>query len=84
MLIDLIANIRIPYVALINGAMAGAGAVLSLHGTFRVVTEMTIFAMPETRLGYFPGAGGAYFLSRLPGQLGMFLALTGERLKGWL
>nr|NP_001014338.1 3-hydroxyisobutyryl-CoA hydrolase, mitochondrial [Danio rerio]Q58EB4.1 RecName: Full=3-hydroxyisobutyryl-CoA hydrolase, mitochondrial; AltName: Full=3-hydroxyisobutyryl-coenzyme A hydrolase; Short=HIB-CoA hydrolase; Short=HIBYL-CoA-H; Flags: Precursor [Danio rerio]AAH91995.1 3-hydroxyisobutyryl-Coenzyme A hydrolase [Danio rerio]AAI64778.1 Hibch protein [Danio rerio] len=71
-----------PYVALINGITMGGGVGLSVHGQFRVATEKTLFAMPETGIGLFPDVGGGYFLPRLQGKLGLFLALTGFRLKG--
>ncbi|KAM9447631.1 3-hydroxyisobutyryl-CoA hydrolase, mitochondrial-like isoform 2-T2 [Salvelinus alpinus] len=71
-----------PYVALIDGITMGGGVGLSVHGRFRVATEKTMFAMPETAIGLFPDVGGGYFLPRLQGQLGLFLALTGFRLKG--
>ncbi|XP_029487625.2 3-hydroxyisobutyryl-CoA hydrolase, mitochondrial isoform X1 [Oncorhynchus nerka] len=71
-----------PYVALIDGITMGGGVGLSVHGRFRVATERTLFAMPETAIGLFPDVGGGYFLPRLQGQLGLFLALTGFRLKG--
>ncbi|KAG7240517.1 hypothetical protein INR49_026801 [Caranx melampygus] len=58
------------------------GVGLSVHGRFRVATEKTLFAMPETAIGLFPDVGGGYFLPRLRGRLGLFLALTGFRLKG--
>uniref|UniRef100_A0A3B3SA23 3-hydroxyisobutyryl-CoA hydrolase n=1 Tax=Paramormyrops kingsleyae TaxID=1676925 RepID=A0A3B3SA23_9TELE len=58
------------------------GVGLSVHGRFRVATEKTLFAMPETAIGLFPDVGGGYFLPRLQGKLGLFLALTGFRLKG--
>ena len=58
------------------------GVGLSVHGNFRVVTENAVFAMPETSIGFFPDVGGSYFLPRLPGKLGTYLALTGRRLKG--
>jgi len=70
-----------PYVALIDGIFMGGGVGLSVHGTHRVVTERTTFAMPETGIGLFPDVGGGYFLPRLPGATGMYLALTGARLK---
>jgi len=54
---------------------------LSVHGSFRVATEHALFAMPETRIGLFPDVGGGYFLPRLPGAMGLYLALTGYRLK---
>ena len=55
--------------------MQGVG--LSVHGPFRVSTEHTLFAMPETFIGFFPDVGGSYFLPRMSGSLGMYLALTG-------
>jgi len=60
----------------------GGGVGLSIHGHFRIATENTLFAMPETGIGFFPDVGGSYFLSRLSGALGTYLALTGHRLKG--
>ncbi|XP_029936236.1 3-hydroxyisobutyryl-CoA hydrolase, mitochondrial [Myripristis murdjan] len=71
-----------PYIALIDGITMGGGVGLSVHGRFRVATEKTLFAMPETAIGLFPDVGGGYFLPRLEGKLGLFLALTGFRLKG--
>ncbi|KAK2839478.1 hypothetical protein Q5P01_013218 [Channa striata] len=71
-----------PYIALIDGITMGGGVGLSVHGRFRVATEKTLFAMPETAIGLFPDVGGGYFLPRLRGKLGLFLALTGFRLKG--
>ncbi|XP_033024613.1 3-hydroxyisobutyryl-CoA hydrolase, mitochondrial isoform X4 [Lacerta agilis] len=58
------------------------GVGVSVHGHFRVATEKTVFAMPETAIGLFPDVGGGYFLPRLSGKLGYFLAMTGFRLKG--
>ena len=55
----------------------GGGVGLSVHGRFRLATEKTLFAMPETGIGLIPDVGGGHFLPRLKGQLGMFLALTG-------
>ncbi|MED6275234.1 hypothetical protein CHARACLAT_024455 [Characodon lateralis] len=62
--------------------MRPEGVGLSVHGRFRVATEKTLFAMPETAIGLFPDVGGGYFLPRLRGKLGLFLALTGFRLRG--
>ena len=70
-----------PVVALIDGVTMGGGVGLSVHGSHRVATERTLFAMPETGIGLFPDVGGGYFLPRLAGQIGMYLALGGVRLK---
>jgi len=70
-------------VSLLNGITMGGGVGLSVHGKIRVATDNTLFAMPETELGFFPDVGGSYFLPRLkPVGLGMYLALTGAKLKG--
>ena len=58
-----------------------ASAPLSLPGKYRVCTEKTLFAMPETAIGFIPDVGGSHFLPRLQGRLGLFLALSGHRLK---
>lgn len=59
----------------------GGGVGVSVHGSHRVVGETAMFAMPETGIGLFPDVGGSYFLPRCPGEIGMYLALTGARLK---
>ena len=70
-----------PYIALIGGIVMGGGVGVSLHGSHRVADESTLFAMPETGIGLFPDVGGSFFLPRLPGEIGMYLGLTGARLK---
>ncbi|XP_064397926.1 3-hydroxyisobutyryl-CoA hydrolase, mitochondrial-like [Halichondria panicea] len=70
-----------PFIAIQDGITMGGGVGLSVHGDFRVATEYTLFAMPETFIGLFPDVGGSHFLPRLTGSLGMYLALTGYRLK---
>lgn len=70
-----------PYISLINGIVMGGGKGISAHGSHRVVTENTLFAMPETNIGFFPDVGGGYFLPRCPGQTGTYLALTSRRIK---
>lgn len=71
-----------PYISLIDGLCFGGGIGISVHGRFRIVTENAVFSMPEIVLGYYPDIGGSYFLPRLPGAIGTWLALTGERVTG--
>ena len=78
----LIATYTKPYVALIDGITMGGGVGLSLHAPFRIATENTVFAMPETTIGFFPDVGGSFFLPRMDGELGLYLALTSTQLKG--
>lgn len=68
-----------PVVSLIDGVCMGGGMGLSVHGAVRVITEKTVMAMPETAIGFFPDVGASFFLSRLPGAIGMYLGLTGAR-----
>ncbi|KAK3430205.1 hypothetical protein EUGRSUZ_E01732 [Eucalyptus grandis] len=78
----LMATYSRPQVSILNGIVMGGGAGCSIHGSFRVATENSVFAMPETALGLFPDIGASYFLSRLPGHFGEYLDLTGARLDG--
>ncbi|KAJ6531238.1 3-hydroxyisobutyryl-CoA hydrolase [Mycena capillaripes] len=78
----LLASLRKPYVALLDGHTMGGGVGLSANAPFRIATENTIFSMPETKIGYCPDVGSSYFMSRLDGQLGTYLALTSDVLKG--
>lgn len=78
----LMATYSKPQVSILNGISMGGGAGASVHGRFRVATENTVFAMPETALGLFPDIGASYFLSRLPGFFGEYVGLTGARLDG--
>ena len=71
---------RKPYVALIDGIVMGGGVGVSVHGSHRVAGDKFKFAMPEVGIGFFPDIGATWFLPRLPGELGTFCALTGERL----
>ena len=71
-----------PVIAFMDGITMGGGVGIAMPATFRVATENTRFAMPETGIGLFPDVGGGWYLSRLGGRLGQFLALTGARLKG--
>jgi enoyl-CoA hydratase len=69
-----------PTVAIMDGITMGGGVGISLPCEYRVATENTRFAMPETGIGLFPDVGGGWYLSRLPGRVGQFMALTGARL----
>lgn len=69
-----------PQVSIWDGFVMGGGAGVSVHGAYRVATERAAFAMPETNIGIFPDVGGSYFLSKLPGELGTYIGLTGTRL----
>lgn len=77
---ELIASYPVPVVALVDGVCFGGGLGLSVHGSFRVVTERAVLAMPETAIGFFPDIGASHFLSRLPGGVGTYLGLTGARI----
>jgi enoyl-CoA hydratase len=71
-----------PTVAIMDGITMGGGVGISLPCTFRIATENTRLAMPETGIGLFPDVGGGWYLPRLPGRVGEFMALTGARLDG--
>jgi enoyl-CoA hydratase len=70
-----------PVVVVMDGVTMGGGVGISLPARFRIATERTTFAMPESGIGLFPDVGGGWWLPRLPGQTGLWLALTGARLK---
>ncbi len=71
-----------PIVAVMDGITMGGGVGIALPCRYRVATENTKLAMPETGIGLFPDVGGGWYLSRLPGRIGQYLALTGHRLNG--
>ncbi|KAI0881043.1 ClpP/crotonase [Annulohypoxylon maeteangense] len=77
-----IATYRKPYIAFMDGYTMGGGVGLSVHAPFRIATERTVFAMPETKIGFFPDVGASFFLPRMPGSVGTYLALTSSRLHG--
>lgn len=84
---EYILNARIPefpkpYVAYMDGLVMGGGVGLSAHGAHRVVNEKTKMAMPEVGLGFFPDVGGTWLLSRMPGEIGTYFALTGQPMNG--
>jgi enoyl-CoA hydratase/carnithine racemase len=71
-----------PYLAFMDGIVMGGGMGISQGASMRIVTERTKMAMPETNIGLFPDVGGGYFLSRCPGHVGEYLALTGHVISG--
>ncbi|KAG2146861.1 3-hydroxyisobutyryl-coenzyme A hydrolase [Suillus bovinus] len=71
-----------PYVTILDGITMGGGVGLAISAPFRVATEKTVFAMPETKIGYCPDVGASFFLSRIDGEIGTYLALTSEALVG--
>ncbi|WP_029087661.1 enoyl-CoA hydratase/isomerase family protein [Brevundimonas aveniformis] len=78
---DLMVRYPKPIVAVMDGIVMGGGVGISDPAPVRVVTERTLYAMPETGIGLFPDVGGGWFLPRMPGQTGIWLALTGARIK---
>lgn len=62
--------------------VVGGGFGLVAPAPFRVATEKCSISMPETKIGFFPDVGASYYLSRLDGQIGTYLALTGTSLSG--
>jgi len=73
-------ELKKPCIAFIDGITMGGGVGLSIGCKYRIATELTTFAMPETAIGFFPDVGGSSFLSRLPNGIGVYLALLGVRL----
>jgi len=70
-----------PYISLLDGITMGGGVGISIHGSHRVATERFSFAMPETGIGFFPDVGASFFLPRCPDQTGIYLGLSGARIK---
>jgi 3-hydroxyisobutyryl-CoA hydrolase len=78
----LIATYEKPLIAFMDGITMGGGVGLSVHAPFRIATERTVYAMPETTIGFFPDVGGSFFLPRMNGAIGTYLALTSENVRG--
>ncbi|TIL73071.1 MAG: enoyl-CoA hydratase/isomerase family protein [Mesorhizobium sp.] len=76
-----IARFEKPYVALIDGIVMGGGVGISFHGSHRLLTENAQFGMPEVGIGFFPDVGASHLLPGLGGSFGMYLALTGNRIR---
>ena len=73
-----ISKFKKPWISILNGIAMGGGLGLSVHGSHRIITEKTITAMPETAIGLFPDVGGGFFLSRMKGCIGKYIAITGN------
>ena len=80
-LIERIHRFPKPYVALMDGIAMGGGLGVSVNGSHRVTTERSLSAMPEVHIGLFPDVGATRYLNRCPGRIGLYLALTGARIK---
>ena len=69
-----------PYLSLMNGIAMGGGLGISVQGSHRIVTDNSVLAMPEVFIGFFPDAGGSYFLNKCPGKIGLMVGLSGYRM----
>ncbi|MVA99252.1 enoyl-CoA hydratase/isomerase family protein [Nitratireductor sp. CAU 1489] len=76
-----IARFPKPYIALVDGIAMGGGVGVSFHGSHRLMSENAVFAMPEVGIGFFPDVGGSYILPRLKDRFGLYLGLTGARIR---
>lgn len=77
-----LASLRPSLIALWDGIVMGGGVGISINAPFKIATENSMFAMPEGKIGFFTDVGGGYFLSRLRDNIGVYLGLTSQRLKG--
>ncbi|KAL2738292.1 hypothetical protein V1477_011651 [Vespula maculifrons] len=77
-----IGTLKVPFIALMNNITMGLGSAISLQAKYRIVTERSIYAMPEVSIGYFPDASTCYTFSRLRNHIGYLLGVTGYKLKG--
>ncbi len=75
-----IASFPKPYIALLDGLTMGGGIGITVHGSHRIVTENSVLSMPESMIGLFPDVGSSFFLNKSPGEIGMYLGLTGGRM----
>jgi len=80
---DLVASYKKPYIAIMDGVTMGGASPLSIAGKYRIATERTIYAMPETAIGFFNDAGASFFLPRLRFNIGIYMGLTGTRLAAY-
>lgn len=80
---DMIANYSKPYIVLLDGLAMGGASIYSMPAKYRIVTEKTVISMPETTIGYFNDAGSSHFLSRLDNNFGLYMGMTGTKVKGF-
>lgn len=80
---DLVSSYRKPYIAIMDGITMGGASTFSVPGRYRIATERTVYAMPETAIGFFNDSGASYFLSRLRFNMGIYMGLTGARISGY-
>lgn len=80
---ELVSTYKRPFVAIMDGITMGGAAPFSIAGKYRVATERTVFAMPETAIGFFNDAGASFFLPRLRLNIGVYIGMTGARIKGY-
>lgn len=79
----LIKNYKKPFIALIDGMTFGGACVFSMCGKYRIATERSVISLPETSVGFFSASAASYFLSRLRNNVGVYLSMTGTRLRGF-
>jgi 3-hydroxyisobutyryl-CoA hydrolase len=79
----IVATYKKPFISIMDGITMGGGSSYSVAGKFSVATEKTVYAMPETAIGFFNDSGASYFLPRIPNNVGIYIGLTGVRLKGY-
>jgi len=80
---DLVSSYRKPYIAVMNGITMGGASPFCIAGKYRIATERTVYAMPETAIGFFNDAGASFFLSRLRFNIGVYMGLTGSRMSAY-
>lgn len=80
---DLVSSYKKPFISMMDGITMGGSSPFSIAGKYRIATERTVYAMPETAIGFFNDAGASFFLSRLRFNLGVYLGLTGSKLSAY-